>query len=102
MGFGMLTCAQFSEHYQAEPATEDFFFSWAQGFMSGLNDALEDTIGKYRDLKSVPTALQKQILRTFCQKNPAARYRDGIPSALNRMAMVPSTLPGAPANPLRH
>jgi HdeA/HdeB family len=99
MGIGALTCAQFVERYQADPAIEDRFFDWAQGFMSGLNDALEDTVGKYRDLKSVPTAQQKQILRTFCYKNAAAGYRDGINLLLGRLTVVPSTLKGAPLHP---
>jgi len=66
MGIGMLTCAEFVEHYRADPAIEDRFFDWAQGFISGINDALEDTVGKHRDLKSIAPAQQEQILRAFC------------------------------------
>jgi hypothetical protein len=91
MGIGALTCAQFFERYRSDPAIEDRFFDWAQGFMSGLNDALEETVGKYRDLKSIPTAQQKQILRAFCSNNAAAGYRDGINFLLARLTVVPST-----------
>jgi hypothetical protein len=101
MGIGMVTCAQFVEMYRADPATEDQFFAWTQGFMSGINDALEDTVGKYHDLKSIPIAQQKQILRAFCFSNVAANYRDGINVLLNRLTIVPSTLKGAPAHPLK-
>ena len=101
MGIGALTCAQFVEHYEADHAIEDRFFDWAQGFMSGINDLLEDTVGKYRDLKSLPTAQQKQIMRAFCYNNRSAGYRDGINFLLSRLTVVPSTLKGAPARPLQ-
>ena len=101
MGIGVLTCAQFVEHYRADPAIEDRFFDWAQGFMSGINDALEDTVGKYRDLKSIPTAQQKQILQAFCYSNATAKYRDGINVLLSRLTLVPSTLKAAPLHPLQ-
>jgi hypothetical protein len=101
MGPGVLPCAKFVELHRANPSIEDDFFVWAQGFMSGLNDALEDTIGKYRDLKSLPTAQQKQVLRAYCYSNPAAVYRDGINVLFSQMTIVPSTLKDAPRRPLR-
>jgi hypothetical protein len=69
--------------------------------MSGINDALEDTVGKYHDLNSMPIAKQKEILRTFCYNYPAAKYGDAVNSLLSRLSTVPSTLKGAPAHPLQ-
>lgn len=100
VGSGTMTCAKFYEH-RNDPGIEELFFVWAQGFMSGLNDALEDTIAKYRDLHSLSTDQQKQILSAFCAKNPASLYRDGIHVLLSGMTIVPSTLKNAPANPLQ-
>jgi hypothetical protein len=51
--------------------------------MSGINDALEDTVGKYRDLNSMPTAQQKEILRAFCLNRPAAKYGDAVNNLLS-------------------
>jgi hypothetical protein len=118
MGPGMMTCSDFNQLYKAaslvrelnaDPAAqravkdlEDYYFSWAQGFMSGLNDAFEDTIGKYRDLRSLSVAQQKQSLRAFCLQNPASKYRDGINVLLNVMTVVPSThAPGYPTGSAR-
>ncbi len=39
--------------------------------MSGINDALEDTMGKYRDLNSMSITQQKEILRAYCDDHPA-------------------------------
>jgi len=99
MGVGSQTCAQFVTYYRADAAIEQRFFDWAQGLMSGINDALEDTVGKYRDLNSMPIAQQKEILRAFCISHPASKYRDGINGLLGRLPIVPSTLQGAPAYP---
>src|SRR5215472_7972217 len=84
MGVGAQTCAQFVAYYRADAASEQRFFDWAQGLMSGINDALEDTVGKYRDLNSMPIAQQKEILKAFCISHPTAKYRDGINGLLSR------------------
>jgi len=52
MGIGTATCVQFVAEFRADAEIEQRFFDWAQGLMSGINDALEDTMGKYRDLTS--------------------------------------------------
>jgi len=69
MGSGLLPCARFNEQLNATKvkarATENYFFAWAQGYMSGLNETLEATIGRYRDLNSVSTYYQKQNLRNY-------------------------------------
>jgi hypothetical protein len=101
-GAGLLLCARFNQQLNATKvkatATENYYFAWAQGYMSGLNETLEATIGRYRDLNSVSTDYQKQSLRTFCAKNPASMYREGIGALLNAMTEVHSTR--APAYPV--
>jgi hypothetical protein len=101
MGIGTKTCAEFVEHCRANPVAEDVYFEWAQGFMSAINDALEDTAGKYRDLNSLPLTQQKQLLRAFCNKNATAGYKDAIGYLLSRLTWVPTTLPNAPLYPPR-
>src|SRR6516162_3799131 len=94
-GAGLLLCARFNQQLNATKvkatATENYYFAWAQGYMSGLNETLEATMGRYRDLNSVSTDNQKQSLRTFCAKNPASMYREGIGALLNAMTEAHST-----------
>ena len=91
MGPGAVLCAEFNRGYRATgKRIEDHFFTWAQGFMSGVNDALYDTVG-YRDLRSLSIAQQKQSLRAFCLQNPASQYRGAIPPLLKSMKIIPST-----------
>jgi hypothetical protein len=40
MGIGTATCVQFATEYRADAGIEQRFFDWAQGLMSGINDAL--------------------------------------------------------------
>ena len=93
MGIGTATCVQFATEYRADAGIEQRFFDWAQGLMSGINDALEDTIGKYRDLNSMSIAQQKEILRAYCDDHPAATYRNGINALMNYLTIAPSELP---------
>ena len=41
-GPGLMSCEEFGKAYRKSPDNENLFFSWAMGFMSGLNtDLLE-------------------------------------------------------------
>ena len=93
MGIGTATCLQFATEYRADAGIEQRFFDWAQGLMSGINDALEDNMGKYRDLNSMPIAQQKEILRAYCDDQPAATYRNGINALMNYLTIARSELP---------
>ena len=40
-GAGLASCAEFADLYRTDPAAaETFYYSWAQGLMSGMNVAL--------------------------------------------------------------
>ena len=89
---------QFATEYRADAGIQQRFFDRAQGLMSGINDALEDTMGKYRDLNSMPIAQQKEILPAS-RRSPAAAYRNGINALMNYLPIAPSELP--PGYPLQ-
>jgi hypothetical protein len=88
MGIGVLSCAEFVKQYRANPDIESDFFEWAQGFMSGINDALASTAHVIRVLNSISVDRQKQILRAFCASHPTLPYRDGISDLLNEMTLA--------------
>jgi hypothetical protein len=59
-----------------DPSLETLWFSWAQGFMSGMNIArLNDVEGAF---DKIPMEEQKARLRTFCEANPSRKYSDGV------------------------
>lgn len=77
-GLGSSSCAEFAKMYQGDPEyTDRLFFSWAQGFMSGLNMAALANQTRPRDLAGI-TADQMQELRTYCADNPLKNYMDGV------------------------
>src|SRR5262245_10051256 len=94
MGMGAASCTQFSQHYRSGSDTmENFFFNWAQGYMSGLNYVLLEPKVKSgnpllvypRDLRAIPIGEQKQLIRTYCDKSPDKLYLDAVLSLYLRL-----------------
>src|SRR4051812_1392428 len=88
MGAGMQTCAVFRAHYKGHvPSLENFYFSWAQGYMSGLNVAARRGAAnsKTADLNSIPAPTQLRFIREFCDHNPLERYSAAVEALLAKM-----------------
>jgi hypothetical protein len=76
MGIGAKTCAGFAEEYRQDPDHwEIIYFSWAQGWMSGVNTA---NIQTARNVNSVPVPDQKMYLRRYCDEHPSDNYVDAV------------------------
>jgi hypothetical protein len=64
-GAGWVSCAEFAQHYQKDPqGTEEYFYAWAQGYMSGVNQA--SSVRK--NLVGWRIAHQKQHIRSYCKE----------------------------------
>jgi hypothetical protein len=75
VGAGWVTCAEFAKAYQQNPqSTEDEFFGWAQGYLSGLNDS----VFVRKNLRGWRLEQQKQHIRAFCDKRSLANFRDAV------------------------
>ena len=88
IGAGMQTCAVFVAHYKGNvPSLENFYFSWAQGYMSGLNVAASSGVGNSSpaDLNAVPAAAQLRFIRDFCDHNPLKRYSAAVEALFTRI-----------------
>ena len=81
IGPGTQTCNEFGRAYQQTQQLqqrgnvrgpnmiEEYYFSWAQGFFTGLNIVpIMTKYGKPRDLKSIPVDQQQQFLRDYCER----------------------------------
>lgn len=83
-GLGMKSCGQFTKSYADNPQiTEDLYFTWAEGFMSGLNMANEANNLPYRALNGVEMDRQKLQIRSFCDVHPLAQYAAAIVAVYN-------------------
>jgi len=78
-GLGMRSCTDFADAYKAQPLfTEDLYFTWAQGFMSGLNFASIANNRTSRVLDGAALDAQKAQIRSYCDGNPQAQYASAV------------------------
>lgn len=78
IGIGSGTCASFLEDIETRPQAQGEYFSWAQGYMSGL--LIRAPIGETVDLNPplLPLAKQAIFLHMFCTQKSHARFADGV------------------------
>jgi hypothetical protein len=77
-GLGATSCAEFAQLYQMDPSSsENSYFDWAQGFMSGLNWGMHANKGRMRELAGV-VANQQRDIRNYCADNPLKTYRHSV------------------------
>jgi hypothetical protein len=90
MGPGTFTCGQFSKWYAQNPShTDDNFFFWAQGYMSGMNIALASDTKHYRDMAAIATETQQFWIRQYCDAHPLAGYTDAVFDVFKKLPMKP-------------
>jgi hypothetical protein len=78
LGLGTQSCAKFAKVFQANPErTEAMFFSWAAGFMTGLNVAGGPSPGP-QNLAAMSFEEKQQFMRRFCDQYPLKAYMDGV------------------------
>jgi hypothetical protein len=82
-GAGTMACGEVAGALQAHPEDENLFFSWAQGFMSGLNTELLKH-GE-TDLNGIPLDAQKEFIRTYCKEHPRAAYFEQVFKLFDKM-----------------
>ncbi|MDP2409619.1 MAG: hypothetical protein Q8M26_04960 [Pseudolabrys sp.] len=54
------------------------FFSWAQGFMSGVNAYSAVAMQTYKDLSARGVKEQEGFFLDYCKKHPRDRYMDAV------------------------
>jgi hypothetical protein len=82
-GAGTMACGEVAGAIRQHPEDENLFFSWAQGFMSGLNTELLKH-GE-TDLNGIPLDEQKQFVRSYCGRKPRAKYFEAVFKLYDKM-----------------
>lgn len=76
VGTGAATCATFLTDIVRNPIFEREYFSWAQGYMSGM--LMRAPSGKDEDLdltpKEFPVKVQVEVFRNYCMAHPQESY----------------------------
>ena len=86
-GIGVSRCVAFNEQRAQTPGLEDYYFVWAQGFMSGVLLRAESGRDAAVDLVSPGLApdQQRQFLRDYCARNPLRYFFHGVAALYNRL-----------------
>jgi hypothetical protein len=97
-GPGVRTCGEFAFDYRVNLNTENTYFDWAEGFMSGMNrtDVMNDHTAK--NIMALSTADQKQVIRNYCNEHPLAPYWEAVIDLYDRL---PHSDFHFPQNPIR-
>jgi hypothetical protein len=98
-GPGARTCGEFAKDYGENPLSEFNYFSWAQGWLSGLNSAEGAKTGRKRvlvDLLSTPVETQMLIIRQYCNAHPLAQYTQAV-AYLRNSSLRNVSYPALPA-----
>jgi len=78
-GVGAKTCGVFANYYKINPKlADDLYFSWAQGFLSGINYKSIVVNGDSRDLSSIDIEQQMTHVRKYCDERPLADFIDAV------------------------
>jgi hypothetical protein len=87
VGTGAATCATFLSDIARNPMSEREYFSWAQGYMSGI--LMRSPPGKDENLdltpREFPVKDQLAFFRTFCAANGQYDYADAAASLYQRL-----------------
>jgi hypothetical protein len=91
-GAGAVTCAKFAKAYAVAPqVTEDLYYSWALGFMTGLN--MENPDNLFAVLNATSQHDELSAIRNYCDAHPPAKYIDAVLDLYLSMPKKP--LPGS-------
>jgi hypothetical protein len=85
-GVGANSCTQYVQDVRSRVGdARHFYFSWAQGFMSGMNGMLITQGIRHTDLWRRPMENQIAALDRFCDVSPSALYMEGVIMLFNIM-----------------
>ena len=79
---------EFAKLYTSNPSmAEDIYFTWAQGFMTGLNMASAANTGVYRSIEGTRAGMvaQKVRVRSYCDIHPLAQYLSAVLDLYNSL-----------------
>jgi hypothetical protein len=86
-GIGVSRCAEFNRQRADAPPIEDYYFVWAQAFMSGVLLRAEperDQTVKLVSAQFDPDR-QREFLRDYCTKNPLRYFFHAVAALYQRL-----------------
>jgi hypothetical protein len=84
MGAGVTTCAKFGQFMKQYP-DDILFFTWAQGYLTGLNVHMELSGLPFTDYKAITTDEENRRIMAYCDKHPLALYMTAVENLFAEM-----------------
>lgn len=81
LGAGAASCQQYAQSYARNPdLTDQIYFSWAQGFMTGWNvgGLGQGQSSYFRNLAAIPIDQQHRKIREYCNQHPSADFDKAV------------------------
>ncbi len=87
VGLGAATCQEFNRDVERSFHIQRDYFTWAQGFMSGILLRAPPGVegGLELNPSKFPLLEQVKFLRSFCETNPGKDYSDAVIAALAKL-----------------
>ena len=84
-GPGARTCEEFAFDLRVHRNTENTYFDWAEGFISGMNwiDAMTGHTAK--NIMALSVEDQKQVIRSYCNEHPLVPYWEAVIDLYNKL-----------------
>ena len=98
IGAGVSSCADFGQDFKSAPnEMGSLYFTWAQGFMSGLNTRHLGTLDA-TDLnsKSFSLSSQQHFIERYCDQHPLADFVDAVMALVVEMRRLQGLPPEKP------
>jgi hypothetical protein len=86
---GKSTCGKYLEQKRADPQhADDMFYSWANGYLSGMNEALASAGQPRHDLGAKSAESKVQFIQDYCKEHPLGDYLSSVLALIRSLPLV--------------
>jgi len=88
-GLGNYACSSFSQIIKQDPAKEEDFFNWLEGYISGSNIVSQVNKMPLRDASSFSPSQHRQYVRGWCNLHPSDQYVIAAYQLFSALSLMP-------------
>jgi hypothetical protein len=86
---GKSTCGKYLEQKRDDPQhADDMFYSWANGYVSGMNEALASAGQPRHDLGAKSAESKVQFIQDYCKEHPLGDYLSSVLALIRSLPLV--------------
>jgi hypothetical protein len=86
---GKSTCGKYLEQNRVNAQhADDMFFSWANGYLSGMNEAIASTGQPRHDLGATSAESKAKFIQDYCKEHPLGDYLNSVLALMRSLPLV--------------